>query len=361
MDSNSLNILQDPNTLLILRTILHGSIPLICLYISKTALKHYTINRDYQPKDISTISFPPSIQQVNTEIDLNRFTEEKVKEVIEKFEDVLKKEFSPNSTALFYRNIRSANIKKKKGILLLGDGGNYNCYANRINYMMITALYHELFHLSNSYFDEKKKMALCGFSQCFKVKGKFFNTIYVGDGINEGYTELLTQRYFGETHDIPKAYLLEVRIAGLLEKIVGEEKMKDYYMRADLFGLIEELKQYSSEEDILRFISGVDVINKHFYDDFLLKSRKIEASVKHTYSFLMEAYINKARMQVERGEMTPDEFAESANRFTESLGLCTRIGDIKYDFFTREYLFKLDKDIMNIQKEFKENAVSMSR
>ena len=360
MDSNTINTLQDPNTLIILKSIFQSFLPVICLYTTKKTINSYKLHRDFKPKDISDIHLPPDLEPQNTEVDLNRFTEEAVKEVVEEFEHVIKNEFSPELTKLFYNNIENVRIKKSKGILLLGAEANYRCYTNKIKYSIITALYHELFHLSNSYYDEKKKVFYCGFAQHFNVKGRLNNNIYFGDGINEGYTEILTHRYFGKNHKLPKAYLLEVRIVEALEKIVGEKEMEKLYMSANLMGLIENLKQYSSEEDILRFISSVDVVSNHYFDNFLFKNKKVELSVKHIYSFLMEAYIKKLKDQAEKGEITPDEFAETANRYTESLGLRAKVGNFDYNYFTNEYLNSLCSDISNIQKELN-NKVSISR
>ncbi len=37
--------------------------------------------------------------------------------------------------------------------------------------------------------------------------------------------------------------------------------MQSYYMRADLHSLIEDLKRYASEEEIMKFINNLDLIN----------------------------------------------------------------------------------------------------
>ena len=98
-----------------------------------------------------------------------------------------------------------------------------------------------------------------GFHQ-FSLKSGLFN---LGEGINEGYTELLRHRYFITENDGFESYTYEIDTADKIEKITGKEKMESLYLNADLPGLIQELKQFSSEEAIIKFISDVDFIFKN--------------------------------------------------------------------------------------------------
>ena len=124
------------------------------------------------------------------------------------------------------------------------------------------------------------------------------NIIYFGDGINEGYTEILTHRYFGKNHKLPKAYLLEVRIVEALEKIVGETKLMSCYFKANLKGLVDELEQYTSREEVYKFINYTDVL-MYYSRDKNLNFPELNDVKQFINMFLIKAYNNA---QKKRGE-----------------------------------------------------------
>ena len=123
--------------------------------------------------------------------------------------------------------------------------------------------------MSSTFYRESDGMIFCGFAQGYKGKK------IIATGINEGYTQLLAERYFGESKDILKAYSCEKSIAEKLEMIVGKEKMQSLYLNANLYGLIQELKQYEDENTIMQFISDVDFLNMHLKRKKWLLSEKI--------------------------------------------------------------------------------------
>ena len=112
--------------------------------------------------------------------------------------------------------------------------------------------------MSSSFY--RGEIEYSGFHQ-FSLKSGLFN---LGEGINKGYTELLRHRYFITENDGFESYTYEIDTADKIEKITGKEKMESLYLNADLPGLIQELKQFSSEEAIIKFISDVDFIFKNF-------------------------------------------------------------------------------------------------
>ncbi len=120
-------------------------------------------------------------------------------------------------------------------ILKARTSGNYDVEKNAVSVSENVAdigIYHELFHMSSSVVKEKKKYS--GFHQTdFKTN--------LGREINEGYTELLTNRYFPSLNLSSIAYQYEAFVAERLEQIVGREKMQSLYLNANLKGLIDEL------------------------------------------------------------------------------------------------------------------------
>ena len=91
---------------------------------------------------------------------------------------------------LFMKNIRRLNIIITKDSLEDADGwfigGENTIYINEDQINQIEyIIYHELFHMASSYIAKKK--VISGFQH---------DKLY--EGINEGYTQLLTNRYFKE-------------------------------------------------------------------------------------------------------------------------------------------------------------------
>ena len=80
-------------------------------------------------------------------------------------------------------------------------------------------------------------------------------TYDIGNGINEGYTELLARRYFEKDSGY---YDDEVILASLIEELITKDKMEQLYFYADLKGLITQLNQYADKSSVNRFILNFD-------------------------------------------------------------------------------------------------------
>lgn len=102
------------------------------------------------------------------------------------------------------------------------------------------------------------------------------NDFKIGEGINQGYTSLLTERYFGNGENISNFHQYEKSVAEKLEIIIGQEKMENLYFTANLYGLIGELAKYEREEEILNFIQKVDFINEYLNSKKLISAFKKE-------------------------------------------------------------------------------------
>lgn len=110
-------------------------------------------------------------------------------------------------------------------------------------------LVHELLHLASK--KNSKNGNLAGFQQVIKDK----KTV-VGTAINEGCTEYFSFLITGESN----AYFNEVKIARLLELVVGQKKLTEFYFNADLKSLTDELIKYSDYETVNAFINYCDTI-----------------------------------------------------------------------------------------------------
>ena len=98
---------------------------------------------------------------------------------------------------------------------------------------------HELLHLSTI------NKNSCGFNNKFKARA-----------LNEGYTQLLAERYFNE--NIGRAYPIEVMLVKSIEQIIGQDQMEKYYFNLDLNSVINDLSKYESKENVLKFIENLN-------------------------------------------------------------------------------------------------------
>lgn len=154
---------------------------------------------------------------------------------INKFEEIVKNFLTTlhNKSKNFSVEVFLENYKKTKfNIYTDSDkkGGFYYPGVRSCTYQIHTydVSNHELLHLSSA-----------------NLKNDF--GIY-SKGLDEGYTSLLAERYFGEkTSD---DYIFFKNIMLILERIVGGNRMEKFYFNADVLGLINELKKYTTMEEI---------------------------------------------------------------------------------------------------------------
>lgn len=163
---------------------------------------------------------------------------------------------------ILYRNLRTLSIKtddyllkklKLSDFLLKGKTlAYYEVARNQIvlssNYQS-NEFFHELFHTASSAYLYQKNTNFCGISQRSPK-----THINIGKCLNEGYTELLNERYFST--NLSTSYCEEKNIAWAIEEIVGLKAMYNYYFNADLPGLISNLLKYDDEGNILLFLTS---------------------------------------------------------------------------------------------------------
>lgn len=151
---------------------------------------------------------------------------------------------------------------------------------------------HELLHMATTRVDKENNIIFSGFRQTFIKNHKT-----IGIGINEGYTELVNSRYFKTNHHTKTKYELEVAICKSLEIIIGKEKMEKFYFEADLHSLINCLKQYDAEENIISFIKKMDFVTENFYKNSKskLKYKLINEAVMELCDFLYKWNENKMK------------------------------------------------------------------
>lgn len=213
------------------------------------------------------------------------------KNEIEDFENVLKNNFNITDMVNYYYNIEWVKITYKN-ISKENYRGVYNVGKNKLviykNKSNVT-IYHELFHLAST--NTTHKDYSTGFSFLSK-------DMALGDTLNEGYTELLATRYFNkECYEKLNFgdHNFESRVALNLEKIVGMEKMQSLYMNSNLKGLIKELEQYYTTNEIEQFLTNLDVITLYTNNLILpdIINDELNFVMENVICFLVKGYCKK--------------------------------------------------------------------
>lgn len=225
------------------------------------------------------------------------------KKAIYIFNNILENNFADFDLDNWKNNL--SNLKIGYGLCKLNEAGHYEIISNTIYLRKIEYvkyLYHELFHVASSYIT--KNGVSCGF---MLVEG---NSI-IGYGLNEGYTQLLTERYIDEKLDKYSLYKIERYFALMLEKIIGQKQMESLYLNGNLAGLINILLNYANEDEIRDFLIEIDDINDGILD--------ID-SIAHLNRLLLSWYIKKNKIGLEKDKITEKEYKDNILNFYKDIG-----------------------------------------
>ncbi len=139
-------------------------------------------------------------------------------------------------------------------------------------------LYHELLHMTSSYIHKNKGVS--GFLN--EIRAPFYRT-NIGSLLNEGYTEILTKRYFKCTDNV--YYKKEVELARRIEEFIGREEMEKAYFAGDLNYIIERFNEEGI--DGLSFIQEISstrmLTDENYYEEAISKipkSKKVKSNTK---------------------------------------------------------------------------------
>lgn len=146
--------------------------------------------------------------------------------------------------------------------------GTYNGKTKEIhiyNQQIKESLYHELLHASSA----DIRFMNIGFKIVLK------NGLIFGKGLNEGYTELLNNRFFNYTST---SYNYLQKLAKQIENLcTDKENMIEYYFNADIFSLISELIPKISLKEIIDILVDMDMLlyneNKSYLEYLKIKEK----------------------------------------------------------------------------------------
>lgn len=236
---------------------------------------------------------------------------------------MITKNISKDNLGLLYNNLNSINITNKfdkhnflyniskiyfnhsfiSGYYLLKKNTIYiiskyefllykkiiDCNISKCSYkdFLSNVLYHEMLHACSTFTTNDNTFS--GFVQNNKNGSN-----YIGDGINEGYTELILNKLFDNTIGYVSSYNYEKVIAKAIEIIIGSDAMSKCFFDADLHGLVCELAKYSSYDDGKEFIINLDRIHylKKENNSLEIRDKIIELSDRINI-FIVNSYISK--------------------------------------------------------------------
>lgn len=253
------------------------------------------INNVYFKKRKNKLKIHKQTNSYKIEIE---FSENKIfsenEEDIRKFEECVKEFLITlyNNCENFNHNTFLNNFKNSFFYLEEDDknfvDGLVEIHKDKIVYKIrnFDSCFHEFLHLSAIKKNLRFGVLRTGFERYTPPYERF------GEALNEGYTELLTERYF-ETKRKPYPY--EVDISRKLENLVGKDLMEKHFFNSNLNGVIKELEKF--EYNIGTFIRKFD----RLYNNNFIQASKFETSNKQLFlTQLKEIYLLLLKMYVKK-------------------------------------------------------------
>ena len=237
--------------------------------LNKPFIQLNLVNQNINSKAIFTSedafklkSFTQNNENSNLHLFFNSLLQAVPKEYLKNFIDKLA------DLSIEYHSYKEAKIDKGGFV-----SGVYNCVHNKIDIYFDKdnkVLNHELLHAASS----SKNSIKSGFTDFIPSVG------IIGEGLNEGYTELLNQRIFNSKHD---SYYYLSLFAEQIELFYDDkEKMMKDYFQADLNSLIKQLSQNMSIEEAIDIITDIDLFI-YQQDVSLLDYMKLRQKIMNIY------------------------------------------------------------------------------
>ena len=248
---------------------------------------------------------------------------------IEKFKRTISRNINRKYLNNFYKNIDGLtitceDIKKEKNQILEVKGCYYQCNNKILLSKKIKpdTIYHELFHVASSTIKNGNNYS--GFNQYFFYKGKWYD---IAEGINEGYTQVLTERYFSKEKNVLSSYPFEKEVVLCIENLIGRRKLEEFYFTNNLEELISELKKYTNNPDeIDELILKTDYINKNLYNKLDIEELlKLKRYIKNVSFILVKLKVNKLIEEVENERISNKEFNKSLINYITCLSKTIKV------------------------------------
>ena len=321
----------------------------LSIFLSKKIITNNNIKTDYINRFKNYVIDKPESIQREYGINLEAFSNSKYEKEILAFCKLITERYPAEYIINFYNNINSLIVLKDKKIASRGMDGVYLPISNRIKLNDDSEIYHELFHMASTMLstDGQEDVIFCGFRQ------QTINTenVDIGVALNEGYTELMTHRYFGQNHLALACYKNEINVARIIEKVIETPNMEKLYLSANLPGLISLLEKYLTKDEIIDFITRLDIISKYSDNSYVDKNKIIEENVYIVWNFLLKIYTIKLKEDLAKKRISEEDFINTSLRHINFLKKIVTVGCHKY------YPEKLDPAINSWERILNNNKL----
>lgn len=238
------------------------------------------------------------------------------------------------------------NVQKFKKHIGNSLGGFYRISENAVylwkDYSFV--LYHELFHVASTPRTADSEMSITGFDQ--KINDKT-----IGQSLNEGYTNLLTKKYFDKNTIFYSSYYFESNVAEIIEEVIGQNKMLKYFSTANLSGLINELTKYASLNEVIQFLINFEKECKNFYS-FSNGNYVFNKRAKEMHKFLLGSYMKKLSYDILNGEIYEEDYIYYIAKYCLTFRLDASTSLIK-EILDKETRKELNEQIKELVEENK--------
>lgn len=233
--------------------------------------------------------------------EISNLQNSKYSEILKKFVEIFSKSFTEKQLNIMLNRLNTLKISKvtyKNAYLYCFSLGYYDSNENEIvieyykdrrtsKDSVEETLIHELVHMAST--RKTKDGNITGFEIPY----------YIGINLNEGYTEYITEKYFTKGNDYVKSKSINLFLAKGIENIIGQERMQELFFDANLKGLIDEIAQYDSRDNIIRLLFLMD------------RSSRVMRGSRDLYNIVEEiAKINAKKLEKEfnLGLLTYEEY-----------------------------------------------------
>lgn len=309
---------------------------ILVYYASSKLTQGAIVQIDYRLPKYKKVKMPPELVLESSAFEINEKIKKEDKGMILNFVNTLYSEFPIECLILLCNNLKTLKIRdtnNKNRFFKSFVTGTYDVKKNEVELRDCSfgsPMYHELFHLSSSVIQNKIRFS--GFSQDS-----------LGNGINEGYTQLLTERYFPNDTDVNTVYPIQKRIMQAIEMIIGQKTMGQLYLQANLKGFIENMKSYASEEAIMKFVSDVDFISDYLINPKVVPFKKnlLHKAFNSISEFLIKVIVNYLVLQAFTGNIDEEELNRILMSFLNILGFTININGEYYTLLNQENLYSI--------------------
>lgn len=306
------------------------------IYKNKKVLKLDKQFQAYSKKPISVQAIEEIVsRQKKLSIEeMHEIIKKYTKDELNIFSNVLVKNFPQDYLSNFFDNLNCLHFYKYKFILPLfgalgvnipfiinGSPHDLVMIPNDLMQLIVnnkTTPYHELFHFASMI--RTKDGGGCGFLRANKKKN-----FVLGKALNEGYTQLMTERYFQnniETVSEAFSYRVCARIAKNIEIIIGKSKMEKLYLTADLRGLINELTLYDEAENVVNFLKAFDNLKEMIESNMgidITENPIITDRLLFVQKYLIKIYIIKQGIEYNNSNIDYEHFLENVKSYCLNL------------------------------------------